>query len=186
MNQIIEWLAIGDLRSDGQANEVAAMVLAQPVIFPDLMQALTHENDAVRGHAADALEKISREMPELLIPQMQHLIRMARTETVPMVRWHLAMAFGNLAQNPTLAETIIPLLIDMLGDESAFVKTWCISGLVIWGRKYPEWQTGIIEELSPLTRDASIAVRYRAEKAILLLMKPRLPMPAGWMKCKKI
>lgn len=185
MNQIIEWLAIGDLRSDGQANQVAAMVLAQPVIFPDLMEALTHEDDVVRGHAADALEKISREMPELLIPQIQHLIRAARTETVPMVRWHLAMVFGSLAHERALAEMIIPLLIDMLGDESPFVKTWATSSLVIWGRRYLQWQPEIIERLLPLSRDASIAVRHRAEKAIRLLMNPHLPLPSGWVKSKR-
>ncbi len=185
MNQIIEWLSIGDLRSDGQANEVAAMALAQPIIFPDLLEGLTDKNDVVRGHAADALEKVSREMPELFIPELARLIQVVRTEAVPMVRWHLAMIFGNLAHDHILTDPVIPTLLDMLGDESAFVKSWCISSLVIWGRCYPEWRQTIIEGLTLLTRDASIAVRHRAEKAIRLLLNERLPMPAGWMKSKK-
>lgn len=186
MNQIIEWLTIGDLRSDGQANEVAELVLAQPAIFPDLLAALTDKNDAVRGHAADALEKVSRQMPGLIGPHIDLIIRVARTDDVPMVRFHLAMIFGNLAHEQRLTETIIPTLLDMLGDESAFVKSWCVSSLVIWGRRQPQWKQTILEGLSALSHAASIAVRHRAEKAVQLLLDERLPMPAGWVKSQSV
>lgn len=183
---ITEWLSIGDLRSDGQANEVAAMVLAQPIVFPDLLAALSDENEVVRGHAADALEKVSRHMPELLIPHLDRIIRIARTDAVSMVRFHLAMIFGNLAHDPGLADLLIPTLLDMLGDESVFVKSWCISSLTIWGRRQVQWKQPILDGLSPLSHDASIAVRHRTEKAIRLLLNDQLPVPAGWIKSKRL
>ncbi|MBN1536533.1 MAG: hypothetical protein JW908_07360 [Anaerolineales bacterium] len=186
MNQIIEWLSIGDLRSDGQANEAAAAVLSQPAIFPDLLAALTDDNDVVRGHAADALEKVSREMPDLLVPQLAHLIRVARTDNLPMVRFHLAMIFGNLAHEPRLGESIIPALLGMLQDESAFVKSWSLSSLVLWGRQQPHWQQQILDTFSTLTHDTSIAVRHRAVKAIQLLTDNQLPIPSGWVKSKRV
>jgi HEAT repeat protein len=176
MNQIIEWLSMGDLRSDGQANEAASLVLSQPIIFPDLLAALSDKNEVVRGHAADTLEKVSRQMPELFVQHLDLLIQVVRSDDLPMVRWHIAMIFGNLAYDPTLAESVIPVLIDMLTDESAFVKSWCISSLVIWGRRKTEWRQGIIEALAPLSRDNSIAVRHRVEKAIRLLLDERLPI----------
>jgi len=185
MNQIIEWLAIGDLRSDGQANEVAALVLAQPVVFPDLLAALTDKNDVVRGHAADALEKVSRQAPDLIVPHLDLMMRVARTDDISMARFHLAMIFGNLAHENTLAESIIPTLLDMLGDESVFVKSWAISSLVIWGRRQAQWRQTILDGLSPLIHHASIAVRHRAEKATRLLMDERLSLPAGWVKSRK-
>jgi HEAT repeat protein len=185
MNQIIEWLSIGDLRSDGQANEAAATVLAQPVIFPDLLACLTDAKDVVRAHAADALEKVSREMPELFAQALDLLIRVVRSDDLPMVRWHIAMIFGNLAHVETLADPIISTLIDMLADESAFVKSWCISSLVIWGRRKPERRQEIITAFAPLSRDNSIAVRHRTEKAIQLLLNDCLPMPPGWVKSKQ-
>jgi HEAT repeat protein len=181
-NQILGWLSIGDLRSDGQANEAAAVVLAQPLLFPDLLAGLSDEKDIVRAHAADALEKVSRQMPELLVDQLDLLIRVVRCDDLPMVRWHIAMIFGNLAHNETLAETVIPILLDMLADESAFVKSWCISSLVIWGRNHPDWQLTILEALAPLSQSPSIAVRHRTQKAIHLLLNPKAPMPAGWLK----
>jgi hypothetical protein len=36
-----------------------------------------------------------------------------------------------------------------------------------------------------LSRDNSIAVRHRVEKAIRLLLDERLPIPQGWVKSQK-
>ncbi len=185
MNQIIEWLSIGDLRSDGQANEAATLALFQPVIFLDLLAGLTNAKDVVRAHAADALEKVSRQKPDLFTDRLDLLIRVARRDDLPMVRWHIAMIFGNLANDETLVDPIIPTLIDMLADESAFVKSWCISSLVIWGRQKSERRQEILAALAPLSRDNSIAVRHRTEKAIQLLLDEQLPIPAGWVKSKQ-
>lgn len=182
----MEWLAIGDLRSDGQANEVAAMVLAQPAIFPDLIEALINGNNIVRGHAADALEKVSRDMPELFVPQLDSFIQVARSDDGSTVRFHMAMLFGNLAYEQTLAEKLVPLLLDMVEDESPFVKSWVISSLLIWGRLYPEWQPKILESLILLREDTSIAVRHRADKAIRLLLNEAFPLPPGWVKSKRV
>jgi len=58
-----EMLAVGDLRSDGLASEVAALVLARPELLVDLVAVLNDAHPAAGGHAADALERVSRESP---------------------------------------------------------------------------------------------------------------------------
>jgi len=56
-----EMLAVGDLRSDGLASEVAGLVLARPELLADLVSLLGDVHPAMRGHAADALERVSRQ-----------------------------------------------------------------------------------------------------------------------------
>ena len=66
MSTIFEWLAIGDLTSDGQAYEVAALVNENIRLLPDLVDTLTNLSEAIRGHGADALEKVHVNIPRQL------------------------------------------------------------------------------------------------------------------------
>lgn len=63
---LLALLAGGDRRSIGRADQVATTVLRSPRLFPRLIQGLWSADSLVRMRAADAVEKISREKPELL------------------------------------------------------------------------------------------------------------------------
>jgi HEAT repeat protein len=65
MNDLLELLDGGDLRSDGHADEVAGDVIQDPELFPLLFDGLDEENDVVRGRTAHSLEKVSKDRPEL-------------------------------------------------------------------------------------------------------------------------
>jgi HEAT repeat protein len=186
MNELLQYLADGDLRSDGNANEVARIVLDNLDLISELLDGLNEPNDVVRGHTADALEKVSRHRPEYLLGKLSQLRRLARNDPVPMVRWHAAMILTNLLtleQNPDkVAATLTVLLL----DPNAFVKSWAITGLCLLGRKYPKKRKRIMASLSALQGDASIAVRHRATKALQLLTNDQLPLPAGWNKSQRV
>lgn len=184
MNQLLEWLTGGDLRSDGQASEVADLVLQNPRLFDDLYAGLFVDDDIVRGRTAHALERISRSKPEHLVGHVDELVEMAKKDPLPMVRFHLAMLFGNLLIYPDQVETIKSVLLEMLGDESVFTRSWVISSLCILGRKYPREREALLQTLVPGLRDDSIAIRSRTEKAINLLTDERQPFPQGWIKSK--
>ena len=92
-NQLLDTLSGGDLRSDGMANEI---VLANEELFEDLYDGLGEEDEVVRGRTADALEKVARSRPDLLLDHLQDLIRTAHSDPIAMVRWHLAMILGHL------------------------------------------------------------------------------------------
>jgi HEAT repeat protein len=179
-----EWLAEGDLRSDGLAPEVARLVSRNRAMLEDLLDALAHGEDVVRGHAADALERVSREQPEGIGSRLNSIVAQARSDPVPMVRWHLAMILGNLAYERAHQATCLRGLLPLLRDISPFVKSWAISGLCQIGRRSPARAEGILGAVSPLTRDSSIAVRHRATKAITLLTDPHSKMPGSWTKRK--
>ena len=186
MNELLVRLAGGDLRSDGDADWVADDVLRNPGRFPQLFEGLEVSDDVVRGRTAHALERVSRSRPELLYPHLSQLIDAAHEDAVPMVRWHIAMIFGNLAMVKERADVIIAVLFHLLADDSAFVKSWAISSLTIYGKLYPERCESILDGIVPLQGDASAAVRNRAFKAVRALEADGNKIPPGWVKSSRV
>lgn len=182
MNQILQWLTGGDLRSDGLSNQVVSVVLQQPHLFEDLMEGLDSREDIIRGRTADALEKIARTRPDLLQEHIQRLVALARAEHVPMVKMHLAMIFGHLSIYKEHADDLVSTLFALLADASVFTVSWVIVSLCILARKYPEKNDQILNRIAPLKRHDSIAIRSKAGKAIKLLTQADAQFPQGWLK----
>ena len=186
MNQILEWLSTGDLRSDCLADQVVDFVLDNPAAFIDLYDGLSTADDVVRGHAADALEKIARRKPELYSDRLQEIITRLKDDPLPMVRWHLAMMLGHLAFYEEQVDEISKALLESLKDESVFVKSWVIVSLCIVGRLYPLRREEITAAITPLHIDTGIAIRSKVRKAMNILMDQNTPFPGGWVKSEQI
>lgn len=182
MSTFSRMLSVGDLRSDGLANEVVRLVSENPELLPELMETFGVSEPAVRGHAADALEKIARIHPEEVARHLPTLIGLARHDPVAMVRWHLAMAFGHLAGLSEVAEQIQAPLLALLKDPSAFVRSWAITSLCILARRSPTKAGRFARAVAPLARDRSAAVAKRARTALQVLTDARAPLPASWLK----
>lgn len=88
MNDIEKWLAEGSLNSDGLANEVVDLVMTHPLALDDVLACLESTSPVVRGHAADALEKIGREKPNDFLPYTQFLQKIALTDSVCPILGH--------------------------------------------------------------------------------------------------
>ena len=186
MSQLLGWLSGGDLRSDGMANEVVKVVLENPDLFDELFAGLSESDDVIRGRAADALEKICRSRPDLFIDRLPELFQIVRQDRVAMVRFHIAMILGHLALYGDLVDDIAGVLLELLDDKSPFVRSWAMVGLCIVGRKYPTRTGEIVSRISSLDRDASAAVRSRAQKAVALLVNENAPFPKGWIKSQHL
>lgn len=186
MNQILEWLSGGDIRSDGMANEAAAFVLSNPEVYPELYEGLSVEDDVIRSRASDAMEKVARVNPELLKDKLPELIDITMSESISAVKLHLAMIFGHLAVYEEEKERLISILFHLLEDRSVFAKGWAITSLCILGRKYPEESQRILNEITPLQNDSSIAVRSKVKKAIVLLTDEKTPFIDGWIKSEHL
>jgi hypothetical protein len=186
MGQILEWLSGGDLRSDGMSNEAADFVLKNPEIFNELFEGLSVSDDVVRGRTADALEKISRKRPDMLVDRLPKLLQVAEEDHVPMVKMHLAMIFGHLVLYEERLRDLISILFILLEDESVFTRSWAIVSLCIMARKYPEESKQILERIEPIQSDQSIAMRTKARKAVDLLTNTRTPFPKGWIKSEQL
>jgi HEAT repeat protein len=182
MNQLLLWLSEGDLRSDGLANEVAALVLADPEAFSDLFDGLSDADDVVRGHAADALEKVARSRPDLVVVRLPEIVQVAEREQVPMVLMHVAMILGHIAGYASHIEQISGALVLLLNRDSVFVRSWAITGLCIIGTLYPGLRSRAVDLIAPLQVDASAAIRTRVRKALEVLTQEGATFPKGWVK----
>jgi HEAT repeat protein len=186
MGQILGWLSGGDLRSDGMANEAADFVLKNPELFEELFEGLSVSDDVVRGRTADALEKISRKRPDMLVDRLPKLQQVAEEDHVPMVKMHLAMIFGHLAMYEERLRELISTLLHLLDDGSVFTRSWAVVSLCIMGRMYPEEREQILERIQPIQRDQSIAMRTKARKAVDLLTNKNITFPKGWIKSEHL
>jgi len=123
MNELLKELGGGDLRSDGRANEVAEEVIRNPHLLNKLVEGLDEPDDVIRARTAHALEKISRTNPEMLKELVPRFIKLSSQDKVPMVKWHLAMIFGNITLSEKETDEVISALFHLLKDESVFVKS---------------------------------------------------------------
>jgi HEAT repeat protein len=117
MNQLLQWLSEGDLRSDGLSNEIVKIVMQEPDLIDDLIEGLDHSDEVVRGHTADALEKIGRSRPDLLEGYIPKLLDCIQTDSVAMVKMHLAMIIGHLVVYEERADEFVPALLALIHDE---------------------------------------------------------------------
>ena len=113
---------------------------------------------------------------------MPQLISLSASDRISMVKWHLAMIFGNTAFAVRDIEPVVSALFRLLKDESVFVRSWAVSSLCIIGRRDKRRRRKIINAIRTLQHDRSIAVGVRAVKALRALENENEPLPAGWYK----
>ncbi len=181
MNDLLELLKGGDLRSDGHADEVASDIIQDPELFPLLLDGMAEEDNVVRGRTAHSLEKVARTRPELFDGLLDRLIEHVLDDKLPMVKWHLAMLFVNLKLSEAETSEVISTLYILLEDKSVFVKTWAISSLTILVLDNPDKKDEITSKIKALENDKSAAVRKRTSKAMRTLVDGE-PLPKGWLK----
>jgi hypothetical protein len=184
MAKFTELLAAGDTRSDGLANEVVRLVLASPILLPELVLELGSDGAAVRAHAADALEKVARVRAEDVSAHLSTIATAARQDEVPMVRWHMAMVLEHICRSTEEAGVVVETLSFLLRDRSPFVRSWAVSGLTVLARRSLVATPRLIRAIAPLTSDPSAAVAKRARTAMRVLTDPTFPVPSSWQKAR--
>ncbi|MGA2239239.1 MAG: HEAT repeat domain-containing protein [Candidatus Bathyarchaeia archaeon] len=147
-----------------------------------MLEGLNEPDDLIRARTAHALERISRTNQELIRRLMPQLISLSMNDRIPMVRWHLAMIFGNTASTVEDNKPAISALLRLLKDESVIVRSWAISSLCIIGRREKRRRRRIIDAIGTLQHDKSVAIRARTAEALKVLRNENVPLPAGWSK----
>ncbi len=186
MNEILNWLSSGDLRGDGIADQVVEMVLRDPHLLDDLIEGLKHEDDIIRGHSADALEKLARDIPHEVLLHLPVLLDIASHDTLSVVQMHLAMLMGHMAYDLDYTDEIVDALLTLSCSKSAFARSWAISSLCIVARLYPQHLLPLTQRIADLQNDESAAIRTRVRYALDLLTNPSAPFPKGWVKSETI
>jgi hypothetical protein len=186
MNDLLAWLESGDLRSDGASNQAAEAVLKNETLMPDLAEGLSAPDEIVRGRSMDAIEKVARTRPDLVLPVLSNILNLIQTEKTLLARMHAAMLFGHLALYEEVIPQVLPVLLKMLDEDSVFTQSWAITSLCIIARKYPPHQAQIADRINRLRDNPSAALRTRVRKALEVLSGNRKPFPKGWIKSPKL
>lgn len=179
---IISWLQGGDLRSDGEADQVAQVVLDDMDLVVDVLSGLDHPEDVVRGRCADVLEKVARQYPDALLPHLKVIFKSLLEDPVPMVRFHLAMLLGHLVGSDTDHELLLRALLDCLEDESVFTVSWAIVSLCILARHDSSYMRMVGDALRSLSNHESTVVHAKVRHALPLLADTERKFPEGWIK----
>src|SRR4029077_14377594 len=127
--RLVDKLRGGDRRSIGKSNHIAKLVLSDPKRFPELVKCLWDEDPIVRMRAADAAEKVTVTVPELLNPHKQELLGLLDEAEQIELRWHLALMVPRLSLSGTERARAAAALQRYLEDRSSIVKTFALQGL---------------------------------------------------------
>lgn len=167
MHTILKKLAGGDRRSIGRANEVAAEVLARPALFGQLFEGLNCTDYLIQMRAADAMEKVTLERPELLIPYKTRLLEIAAATEEKEFRWHVALMLPRLRLSARERAAAVDILHDYLRDaRSSIVRTCAMQGLADLAHRDSALSKRVLPVIERLTETGTPAMRARGRKLL--------------------
>jgi hypothetical protein len=156
----------GDRRSIGRADEVVADVLEGPELFGEIFEGMVHGDPLIRMRAADAVEKVTRQRPELLKPYQRRLLEVAEQATQQEVRWHVAPMLTRVQLNSAEARRVYAILLDYLDDTSSIVKTNTMQALADLAAGYSNFHLDVVRLLRDLAHNGTPAMRSRGRKLL--------------------
>jgi hypothetical protein len=173
MHPILKKLSGGDRRSIGRSNEIVAEVLAHPERFRYVFDGLTSKDPLVRMRAADAIEKITAQRPELLQSYKGKLLAVAGSSDQQEVRWHAAQMIPRLELTARERAVAADILFDYLRDRSSIVKTFAMQGLATLASLDSLLRGKVVALLEELTEIGTPAMRARGRKLLKDLNRQR-------------
>ncbi len=171
MHRLLQKLTGTDRRSIGKSAEVVAAVLAHPEDFGAVFEGMLAEDPILRLCGADAIEKITAQRPELLLPFKRRLLERVAKIDQPEVRWHVAQLLPRLALTPRQRRASVGLLRIFLQDESRIVRTFAMQALADLAAQEVKLRGPIVRLLTRLTRSGSPAMQARGRKLLARLPK---------------
>jgi len=189
MHRLVTLLADGDRRQKGRSESVVAAILKQPVRFGALVEGLRERDPALRMRVADAIEKITRTRPELLVPHKRSFLATFSRIDQKEVRWHLAQILPRLPLSAVERKQVFERLNSWLADDSRIVKAFALQGLADLALQDSRYRPRVLALVKRLMASGIPAVQSRARKLLPVLQDIRekksrrrsrqIPMPAG-------
>ena len=130
MNQFIDILKGGDLRSTGQSNKVVSLIKNQES-FDELFKEIFNADRIVVMRTADAIEKITLNHPEYLRHHNQDILQLCNTAKNIELKWHLALLVSRLSLTKIEIGSVWQTLTSWATDpnESKIVRVNSMQGL---------------------------------------------------------
>ena len=169
MNKIEKLLADGDLRSAGNSEKVVAMVLREPALFADAVNAILVESPAAKMRACDAVEKITRVHPEWLSPYKKLLLSKISRIDQKEVRWHLAQILPRLKLTSKERETVYHLMLGYLDDKSRIVTTFAMQALADLAGQDSRYRSSVKKIVTQAIESGPPSMQSRGRKLLASL-----------------
>ena len=166
MDDILEDMKGGDLRSIGRVDQVIAKILANPSLFHKLFEGMQSNDPIIRMRSADAAEKITADHPEYLTPHKHMLLEEISSSEQKEVRWHVAQMLPRLELTDSERMNAVEILIKYTEDKSRIVKTFSMQALADLASRDIKLRSRVMELLEGLTEVGSPAVRSRGKKLL--------------------
>jgi hypothetical protein len=164
-NRFAELLRGGDRRSIGKADKVVQTVGRDPTTFCELWNCLLSKDALVRMRAADALEKVTRNNPSLLLPYRKALLAMQCDDGSPEVRWHLMAMAARVASSASDAKRLILKLDRALrNDNSRIVRVMALQAACEIAARYQSCAQEFARMLQFAARSPFPSLRARARR----------------------
>ncbi len=172
MNNILEKLKGGDLRSVGRSDEVVEDILKKPSLFREVFEGIFNDDPRVKMRSADALEKVSSARPKYLQPFKNKLINEVSKIEQQEVQWHTAQMFSYLKVNKKERDVVIKILLNYINtSKSNIVKVFSMQTLANFAKEDKTLRSKIIKIIENLMKKGSPAIVGRGKKLINKLKK---------------
>lgn len=171
-SDILKGLRGGDRRSLGRSGEIVGEIAKDPKLFAAALQALLDSEPLVRMRAADAVEKASREHPELLQPYKRALLKEIACSDQQEVRWHVAQMLPRLELAPKERDHATSILFEYLHDKSSIVRTCAMQGLADFAMQDRRLRARVMPIIEFLNHAGTAAMRARGRKLLRKLKTP--------------
>ena len=166
MSGILEKLRGGDLRSIGQANEVAREIRDNPALFEPVFSGLFDNDPVVRMRSADVIEKATQNESLLLFGYTSKVISILATAEQQEVCWHMAQIAPRLECTENEENEIIEILKEYLSHKSQIVRVSAMESLAIFAEKNNAIINEVVAIINTQIKTGSPAVQSRGRKLL--------------------
>lgn len=165
MQSDLQRLEGGDLRSKGEADQVAQDILDDPARFALVFEGIFSSDELIRMRAADAVEKASAINPELLQPHLERLLNEAVLINQQEVEWHVAQMLPRLSLDEPQARAAFDSLRRYFRtSNSRITQAFCVSSGYAIAQAHPALMHDFRGWLMVALQSPSPAVKARARK----------------------
>lgn len=171
MHPLLQSLSGGDRRSVGESNRAVLAVLEYPELIGVLFQGVETSDPVLRMRCADAIEKVTTNRPELLVPFKKKVLnRLSKVEQQE-VRWHVAPLLARLPLTEAEETAVVNLLLSYTNDRSSIVKTMSMQALADIALRSHRLLPEIKQHIEELSVIGTPAMKARSKKLLKSLAK---------------
>lgn len=166
MNDILDKLSGGDRRSIGKADEVAGDIEKEPALFDDVFVGLTVKDPVLRMRAADVVEKVTIDKPDLLTSHKKEVISILSTSEQQEVCWHMAQIAPRIKYTKAEESKVVAALKSNLSHKSKIVQVFSMQALADLAEEDESLQKEVVEIIKEKQSTGSPALQSRARKLL--------------------